>query len=390
MPLEQGDTSTNETKPHSIYNERIVKGSLKHILFGISYSNTTLRTGVFAHQSHWDNYNEITPNVFLGRLPSTDIEADIDALFGDPSNEDRGLIVACNDYFELAGVGAHYQNVVAPAKWEESHKICHHMVMIPDFTAKVENTLMLDTLALMREYSEANKPIYIHCKAGRSRSTMMLALHMIQMDPAKYVVKKDDGSIDGKESFLKAVVDIKAKRPHVSVGDKIDKAAHLLECEFNLETNTFPIPYAGESYTDTREFTQSDKFLSQLVQTVEFKKLMIYLNQQCAPGAKRLETVKGFLAKIGEENWYEQLVDVTEGRAQASNPLKHFCESKPWRERITFSVDQSNAERLTLLKGLQEAIDQVVKNETHQDLVYGQQANPIETAEASATMRRSS
>ncbi len=132
----------------------------------------------------WDSFNiiksasEFHGELLLGQMPITPFrELLVKKLSG------KGLVVSCNDNFELSGVGA-LCNIIPPHIWAY-YNIKHHHLPFTDYSSNADPFLVVQTLEKMVDVYNSKGSIYIHCKAGRSRSAFITALFLCIVDEEK-------------------------------------------------------------------------------------------------------------------------------------------------------------------------------------------------------------
>ena len=109
--------------------------------------------------NEWNIYDEVIPHIYLGRIPENN------------NYPDRTkLIISAVTYGELAEIQFDYDYL-------ESNGIRHLFINMEDFTSSVCNKSIINAIKLMQKYASENLNIYVHCKAGRSRSGMILAIY---------------------------------------------------------------------------------------------------------------------------------------------------------------------------------------------------------------------
>lgn len=135
----------------------------------------------------WDKYNQVVSGLFLGVIPTattilgdylnTSSEKIISDVQRANPTKPLGLVVSITAADELAGEGFYGVTMVRPAEWKE-RKIEHLHVEMEDYTANVNMEVALETLKKMKQVMDSGKSVYIHCKAGRSRSAMFCAIYI--------------------------------------------------------------------------------------------------------------------------------------------------------------------------------------------------------------------
>lgn len=195
--------------------ELVKTPALSYLGFGVSHFFNRTKTKV----SDWDSYNLIYDaslknrgKLILGQIPLADFQQDLV-----PMLKENGLVVSCNDCFELTGTGTVF-DVIAPYKWS-AYAIQHHHLPFTDFSDNASLALIMQALEKMREVHKKNGNIYLHCKAGRSRSGLVAALFIcLQENSSQLKTAKTEADIE--KMLFRTVQKIALNRPQISVGSK--------------------------------------------------------------------------------------------------------------------------------------------------------------------------
>ncbi|MBA2653337.1 MAG: dual specificity protein phosphatase family protein [Tatlockia sp.] len=240
----------------SFFSHPIINFSNK-VYFGVSHFWN--RAWVAAG---WVNYDEIVPShngkgkILLGQLP-------VDAFNPELLKElsPKGLIISCNESYELAGSET-IVPVTKPFLWEPTG-IEHHHLPFMDFSDKVHPSLLVEALDKMMETFLRGGTVYVHCKAGRSRSPLVVSLF-------KTILKLNSGyhPIDNSEEALRPLLDeeirkLTEQRPQT----------HIDESKILLGVKVLQQYQAKRVLDNQQEYTQSAQFFTKLTQAPEFKLL---------------------------------------------------------------------------------------------------------------------
>lgn len=125
----------------------------------------------------WSN---IIPGLKLGAIPIADWEHG-SLLLEESFLENRklGLIVSCCGDFELKGNGLITLTPVSPHFWVEKN-VTHLQVKMRDFGGDVPLDQIRIAVEQMHQYIQSGKTAYVHCKAGRGRSVVMVICYLMQ------------------------------------------------------------------------------------------------------------------------------------------------------------------------------------------------------------------
>jgi hypothetical protein len=228
------------------------------VFFGVShfFNRAKVRAG-------WENYNEIVHSsdnkgrLLLGQLP-------VDTFITDMLKElsPYGLIVSCIEPYEGAG-SASVIDVIKPFAWQQVGIDHYHLPFI-DFSDDVNPALALEALAKMLEVYQGGGTVYVHCKAGRSRSPLIVTLFMVILELNKNDRRVYDEKIL-RRLLNKKIAKLTTQRPQTSIDeDKVNLGVKILQ--LYLQNPVLNL--------DLQEpYTQSAKFFAKLTQAPHFKAL---------------------------------------------------------------------------------------------------------------------
>lgn len=251
-------TSTSEVlsalKPYYEINKPSV---IKTSAYGISDKYNDAKTSELLKDAPRD-YDLIAHGIYLGRIPTDTFE------LPDVSVK---LIISVVESFELAGNGLIGKNTYPLEEWAKQG-IRHVHLNMPDFSAKVNYQEVAEIIKLMREYIEGGSSVYVHCKAGRSRSAMVCAGYLS--------VYGDGNNLPPQSDFEQVVSYIKAKRSQVKMGLGKQEAIKKIVAQYEalLSKNLASTDYANQA-----EYLASAAAKNQICNLTSFKKLKIYAQQ---------------------------------------------------------------------------------------------------------------
>lgn len=260
------------------------------------------------------------------------------------------LVVSCGDINELANS----ELLLEP----NGDQIQYHVLAMEDCIAKVGcEDQVYDTLALMSEFADEEKPIFIHCISGVGRSAMMAALHLAH----RYLLKKDSIVNDCIDDMLKK----QDKTLNPESNDFIKNlyravSAYVLAnrrcCQFDHPgRNNFAVSILteinkkiqqGQSIIGHRD--ENYYFLADFVQSREFKKLQYhYYRSPIKEENKSLinRLMKNFVTN--SDNWYKHLVNTAYvelyGKNKENlNPEANNQQEFDWRDLLGQTINAIN------------------------------------------------
>lgn len=143
---------------------------------------------------NWELFHQIIAGLYLGMIPTEEamisqcalsskkLQSEINAI---NPNRPLGLVVSLVDPIELAPGAFLATKTVSSDDWSKiairegkSEKISHCLVPMVDFQAEVDPAKIIAALFLAEETIAKNMSVYVHCKAGRSRSAMFIAIYL--------------------------------------------------------------------------------------------------------------------------------------------------------------------------------------------------------------------
>lgn len=243
----------------------------------------------------WHSYNLIKTAseqqgaVFLGQMP---VKSFRDALVKKLAG--NGLVVSCNDQFELAGIGA-FSNIIPPHSWTY-YTVDHQHLPFTDYDSNAAPSLIIVTLQKMIEVHNKGGAIYIHCKAGRSRSALIAALFLCISDEGnKKKLLHSEGDQQVEELLRAKIVQLKSERAQVSVDNaKIGLGVRVLKqyIKYWHGAHSSPYKFTLFSYDDNK--LTAYQALNTIAQSDEYK----FVWDQAYRNTSIFPTVKTFAAGI--------------------------------------------------------------------------------------------
>ena len=170
--------------------------------------------GITSNFKHW---NEIRPWLYLGALPVKSVHLgrgnhleklakQLDKKRGEEEPHVMGLVVSCLTPEEGRGFGVGMIEFVTADAWKEKFPGVQTLSLsIVDMRADVENAAIYDATVAMHACYQAGKVCYVHCKAGKGRSWMVLMCYLVTFggmtfDAATSLVKSCRYQVDPSKS----------------------------------------------------------------------------------------------------------------------------------------------------------------------------------------------
>uniref|UniRef100_A0A0N5ALM4 Phosphatidylglycerophosphatase and protein-tyrosine phosphatase 1 n=1 Tax=Syphacia muris TaxID=451379 RepID=A0A0N5ALM4_9BILA len=116
----------------------------------------------------WSWYNRIDDVVILGGLPFQSTAKQL-------LKENVGGVVCCTEDYELRAAF----NAMKPADWLNL-SVAVHQVPMKDFTGAAPINDINMAVAFIKGIGKSGKSVYVHCKAGRTRSALIVMCYLMQ------------------------------------------------------------------------------------------------------------------------------------------------------------------------------------------------------------------
>lgn len=337
----------------------------KTLVFGVSRFYTEKKSSTENTGNLWRPWDKVADHLYLGKIPSLSSyiysmadqhEQLIDFIKKEKDSYPLGMVVSVVDYFELAG-----HAVVSPSCWEQKN-IKHYLLPISDFTANVSNESVIAIIEEMKQCIESGKSVYVHCKAGRSRSAMICAIYLGIYGEKEGLILNEDEDIEKIEDYLIQ------KRPQVDLNeDQRKKAVEIIRImkqeekiiENNQNNNNNHLSNKNEVdkvnqinqsldlKESLNEILGSLSLKNAIIYFSSFKKLAIYAckNQGYVAYSQSTEGVKAFFKNIyyaTNSDWYVELLNSKQGPMQQfvdADPYTLYLWSSDKKERATLCED---------------------------------------------------
>lgn len=164
-----------------------------------------------------DNFNSIKQAIgthgelLLGQIPITNFHEPLVKKLAE-----NGLVVSCNDNFELSGVGSLY-NIIPPYSWTY-YDIDHQHLPFTNSPSQADPDLIISTLEKMSKVYNNKGSVYVHCKDGNSRSAFIIALFLcVNEDAKKQKIMSAGTDQELADILINAANELKSARKQVCV-----------------------------------------------------------------------------------------------------------------------------------------------------------------------------
>jgi hypothetical protein len=208
-----------------------------------------------SYTSNWNIYDEVLQYIYLGRI-----------IENDNIPEKVKLIVSVNTYGELAEIDFDYEML-------RERGIRHLFINMEDFDNKVSYRAIINAIKTIIHYQHNELYTYVHCKAGRARSGMLLIILHVYDKLEKLGIKNiNDISLD--DELLEAIRILQISRHQVDIGPSKLETAKLILMEL-LQNEA---KYDSETYDDPLSYLISLEFKNIICQFIPFKNICIYMS----------------------------------------------------------------------------------------------------------------
>lgn len=324
-----------ELKPYYVVTELSVQHQL---LFFVTLSYNKLMTYFHSNEqptlSTWNPYDEVLDGVYLGRILEKEIN---------PIPNDVGLIISVCTFGELAAIKFPLNEFINNG----GKHIFIHMV---DFGSQVSPNSVIETIKTMVDFrknqrSTDKQKIYVHCKAGASRSASVVAAYDAYVN-----------NVSLEESIRK----LKQSRVQVDVGtEKRATFKGILRLTNTSEDNEFVESIKSKSPPGLASLEAKNR----IRHLPSFKKLALYAHT--FPTTKRASYIQDFFVTIYSANdaeWYSKLN--SDGCS-----LKKFANATPVIDAYFGFEDKPYRENL--VKAFISEVESVAKDFRHEEAIAG-------------------
>ncbi|ETI50154.1 hypothetical protein F441_06231 [Phytophthora nicotianae CJ01A1] len=185
---------------------------------GVVFHVSLLYNLVLQHEQRRPWWNRIEPRLILGALPLQN-KSHLDQLV---QGEGVKAIVTMNQPVEL--LPNLLSTPVSPAEWENA-QVTQCFGSTGDFTPPTLETLERCVSFVHEQVDVQQNTTYVHCKAGRGRSTVVVVAFLVQYRDMKL-----------EEAFEF----VKSKRPHVSLHPKQRRILHEFSKKYPSSAGASP------------------------------------------------------------------------------------------------------------------------------------------------------
>ncbi len=274
----------------------------------------------------WEECSRIAPGFYLSIIPASggscyaanDQHEQFQELINARENNQRPLKVVCSlvSYMDFARQGVEPPNVWIKKGIEQI------TIPIPDFTAKIENEVLISVVEHIEQVRGKDHSVLYHCKAGRSRSAMMMSIVLARMELSKISPDKEITKDQIRRSVQTAVEQLQRERKQVGLlKEQFEKAVevvwemHLEQKQHRTDNSISQVSRSTDLANDIRQYLASLTIKNVMAfKMISFTMLNVRARKQQGfiSNSPEVEKIKHFLDAIWnaqDATWFFQLVN---------------------------------------------------------------------------------
>ncbi|CAJ0580014.1 unnamed protein product, partial [Mesorhabditis spiculigera] len=119
-------------------------------------------------QENWSWYSQVDEGLILGAMPFKSMKEEL-------IEKGVGGVVCCTESYELVAAWSG----MTEEDWKAVGVEFYHIPMT-DFVGAADPAEMQKAVAFINKINKEGKSVYVHCKAGRTRSATVTTCHLMQ------------------------------------------------------------------------------------------------------------------------------------------------------------------------------------------------------------------
>ncbi len=314
----------------------------------------------------WNNEDEIAPNLHLSSLPMRGDEENLIKKVNAPDS-DAMLVVSAVDKYENHET-LFLMDPVRPEEWKKTFKIDqneikvdHEQLIMKDFSSgdKIDIKSAAEIVIKIQQFRNEGNSVLVHCKAGRTRSAMLVACVLAIYDMGQLpenATKSPEELIDLAAKF------IETKRPQIKVKDVKKTAVKIVNMVRNIlrgeERPEEPLKIKLErmAVNPIVKFAVKNEYA--------YKKLRLY----CDRAIEKTGQMIAWFKPVKRVGYVDKFMGSVESIDDAHNgswlthlmcqtgPIKEFLEADPYAWFVG-DKDEDKRERARLIENLKNAVE---------------------------------
>lgn len=286
----------------------------KRFNFGVSLFFTQLQINF----TDWHSWDQIAPLLFLGKIPSVNEAKKIKE-----NIPNLKLVVSVVEPFELKGKAWPIDlDIQSPQHWKDMG-IEHHLLPIEDFTTTVAEENLYEAVKKIHEYIVEEKGVYVHCKAGRSRSALVCACYLAVYGSGDSILQPE-ATPDEIYSYLQS------KRKQVSLNERgLNKIQNIKTHHQCKGVQNYPVikddlKKSSSLIEKLNSYFASLEGKKEIAQLTAFKELSQYAADKNT--SLRAQHIQNFLNSVRDATSARWYFDFCNGEG----PLKALLDARPF------------------------------------------------------------
>ncbi|MBA3662107.1 MAG: dual specificity protein phosphatase family protein [Gammaproteobacteria bacterium] len=233
----------------------------------------------------WD---EVAPHIYLGQIPTVKLAEKLTNKIPNLS-----LVVSVVEPSEFTyKTFPEASSMQTPAQWK-ALGVEHYLLATPDFGAELPPPEVKQVIGMIKQYTDQNLDVYIHCKSGEGRSSTLMAIYLL-ITKMRNKELTTDAAIDETYQF------IRAKRGQVHFREehlnKIKEIVTYILSTPSLDEAETPV-IATQALLDRLDgYVATPDAKEKISQLISIKSLMIYGCEYAK--SMREEIIKKFIKEI--------------------------------------------------------------------------------------------
>lgn len=252
----------------------------------------------------WD---AVAPNLILGKIPFQGQDEAIQQFSKNHFPEKEiGAVVSLVQHFEI------YNNYIhQPYQWKNK---AHYLLPIKDETADIDDENLLAAIHFIRKYIKNDEVVYVHCKAGKGRSAMLVILYLyFYHDDIPDLNNQLDNALTSEKKLENLEFYLKSKRIQVNLNEQQkEKVKSIISQYPTLPTKKTPplVDQRPAEHTDVNQLFSSLILKNAIIHFTSFKKLTAYA--YLYPHRKQfIQTFFYDIYQATNASWYTNLIKNT-------------------------------------------------------------------------------
>lgn len=326
-----------------------------------------LLTESMCYWGYWKERSHVAKNLYISKIPLRGEEEAIINFVNEKGEGPLGCVVSVVKPYEVLETLPR-MDPIRPDEWKDKH-IQHILLEMPDFTSAIAVSDAFRVIQEIQAYRQKEEAVLVHCKAGRSRSALMVAcvlaiydLHSLDLSSGKLVdlaiAKISENRHIRMEENRDIAVKIVAHARRELYGLRMSSDDTLYKSTLDSRDLAAEMKSSRDDLNHRVNHTfADDAFKSALQQMSSYKNLVAYrdaLNRGVFWTPKRVRHLDLLIDAIGNAKdcgWYVDLLNSTGVAALLLHAAPYFT-------RTNVVEDADNRKRLIM--ALKEDVEKLL------------------------------